>query len=49
MENPLVSIIIPVYNRSNVIGDSLESVLSQTYKQGECNIVDDGSTDFISE
>lgn len=49
MENPLVSIIIPIYNRSNVIGDTLESILSQTYKQWECIIVDDHSTDVTFE
>lgn len=43
--NSLVSIIIPSYNRAQFIGETLESVLSQTYPNWECIIVDDGSTD----
>lgn len=43
--NPLVSIIIPTYNRAHLISDTLNSVLSQTYTHWECLIIDDGSTD----
>ena len=42
---PLVSIIIPCYNQGIFLGDTLESVISQTYKNWECIIVNDGSTD----
>lgn len=42
---PLVSIIIPTYNRAHIIEETLRSVISQTYKNWECIIVDDGSTD----
>ena len=42
---PLVSIIIPVYNKEKWIVQTLQSVASQTYENWECFIVDDGSTD----
>ncbi len=47
--NPIVSIIIPSYNRANLIGETLDSVLTQTYTNWECLIVDDGSTDNTDE
>lgn len=49
MNNPLVSIIIPTYNRAHLIGETLDSILAQTYKNWECIIVDDGSTDNSAE
>lgn len=49
MNQPLVSIIIPTYNRAHLIGETLESVLKQTYKNWECIIVDDESTDNTLE
>lgn len=42
---PLISIIIPTYNRANLIGETLDSVIAQTYSNWECIVVDDGSTD----
>lgn len=40
-----VSIIIPNYNRATLIGETLDSILAQSYPHWECIIVDDGSTD----
>lgn len=41
----LVSIIIPVFNREDLIIKTIDSIISQTYQNWECVIVDDGSTD----
>ncbi|WP_312351001.1 glycosyltransferase family 2 protein [Empedobacter sp.] len=48
-EQPLVSIIIPIYNRADLIGETLDSIIDQTYQNWECIVVDDGSTDYTSE
>lgn len=42
---PLVSIIIPTYNRADLIGETLDSILAQTHKNWEAIVVDDGSSD----
>lgn len=44
-ETLLISIIIPTYNRAHLIGETLDSVLAQTYQNWECILVDDGSSD----
>ena len=46
---PTVSVITPTYNRADLIGESVESVLSQTFTDLELIIVDDGSTDNTLE
>jgi glycosyltransferase involved in cell wall biosynthesis len=44
-ENPLVTIIIPVFNGSNFVNEAIESALGQTYKNKEVIVVNDGSND----
>ncbi|MDO1501083.1 glycosyltransferase family 2 protein [Winogradskyella maritima] len=41
----MVSIIIPTFNRAKLIGDTLDSILAQSYENWECLIIDDGSED----
>jgi glycosyltransferase involved in cell wall biosynthesis len=47
--NPLISVVIPVYNSSGTLKKCLESVLSQTGVGFEVVVVDDGSTDSTAE
>lgn len=49
MSNPLVSIVIPVYNGGRFLRTALESVLAQDYQPYEIIIVDDGSSDNTAE
>ncbi len=44
-KEPLVSIIIPVYNGTNFVDKAIQSALDQTYKNHEIIVVNDGSTD----
>ena len=44
-KQPLVSVIMPVYNAEKYLSEAIESVISQSYSKWELLIVDDGSTD----
>lgn len=48
-EEPLVSVVIPVYNGENIINETLDSVLSQTYYNMEVIVIDDASVDGSRE
>ena len=48
MENPLLSIIIPVYNVKPYLDRCVQSVLAQSYSNMELILIDDGSTDGSS-
>ena len=49
MKKPLVSIVIPTFNRAYCLPKTLQSVLDQTHKEIEALVVDDGSSDETGE
>ena len=46
---PRISVILPAYNRAELIGDAIDSVLAQDFGHFEVIVVDDGSTDGTDE
>jgi glycosyltransferase involved in cell wall biosynthesis len=45
MASPLISVLLPVHNRAERVGEAVESVLGQMYPHVELIVIDDGSTD----
>jgi glycosyltransferase involved in cell wall biosynthesis len=49
MKSPSVSIVVPVYNGAAYLGETLDSLLAQSFGDFELLVIDDGSTDASSE
>lgn len=49
MDSPVVSVIMPAFNAEKYIGESIRSVISQTFQLWELIVVDDGSTDGTAD
>ena len=49
MNNLLISVIVPVYNAEKYLSKCLDSIISQTYENWECIIVNDASPDGVGE
>ena len=49
MTNPLISIIVPVYNAEKYLSKCLDSIVAQTFEDWECIIVNDASPDGVGE
>lgn len=45
----IISVVIPTFNREDYIGETLDSLLTQTFNDWECIVVDDGSTDYTEK
>ena len=42
---PMISVIVPTYNRSNTLGGCIDAIINQTMHDFEIVVVNDGSTD----
>jgi glycosyltransferase involved in cell wall biosynthesis len=49
LEKPKISVIVPVYNVENYLNNCIDSILSQTFTEFECILVEDCSTDNSSK
>ena len=49
VNHPLISVIIPTYNRQGFLLQAVESVFKQTFSDYELIVIDDGSTDGTEE
>jgi glycosyltransferase involved in cell wall biosynthesis len=49
MTVPLISVVLPTYNRAALLAEAVASVLAQSFENWECIVVDDGSTDETPE
>ena len=45
MEEPKISVVVPVYNGEKYLGQCIDSILSQTFRDFELILLDDGSPD----
>jgi len=48
-DQAMVSVIVPVYNAADLVGETLDSIMAQDYPEWELIVVDDGSTDHSAE
>lgn len=49
MQKPIISIIIPIYNAEKFVNRCLKSILSQTFREWEVILINDGSTDHSGD